>query len=70
MTYVLDRFEEDYVIFVGDDESILTLSADGYREYREGDVFIGEDLRYDPEETARRREATRERFRKLHRRGK
>ena len=69
MMYVLDRFEGDFVLFVGDDESILSLAKHDFTDYREGDVFRREanQLIFDKEQTDRRREAVRNRFKRLSR---
>ena len=69
MNYVLDRFEGDFALFVGDDESILKLSKQDFLAYREGDVFTldSERLIFIKELTDLRRESVRNRFKKLRR---
>lgn len=69
MNYVLDRFEGDFALFVGDDESILKLNKQDFLAYREGDVFTleSERLIFIKELTDLRRETVRNRFKKLRR---
>ncbi len=69
MNYVLDRFEGDFALFVGDDESILKLNKQDFLAYREGDVFTleADRLIFVKELTDRRRESVRSRFKKLRR---
>ena len=69
MNYVLDRFEGEFALFVGDDESILKLSKQDFLAYREGDVFTleSERLIFIKELTDLRRESVRNRFKKLRR---
>ncbi len=69
MNYVLDRFEGDFALFVGDDESILKLNKQDFLAYREGDVFTleSERLIFIKELTDLRRESVRNRFKKLRR---
>lgn len=69
MNYVLDRFEGDFALFVGDDESILKLNKQDFLAYREGDVFTleSERLIFIKELTELRRESVRNRFKKLRR---
>lgn len=69
MNYVLDRFEGDFALFVGDDESVLTLKKQDFLAYREGDVFTleSERLIFVKELTELRRESVRTRFKKLRR---
>ena len=69
MNYVLDRFEGDFALFVGDDENILKLNKQDFLAYREGDVFTleSERLIFIKELTDRRRESVRSRFKKLRR---
>ena len=69
MNYVLDRFEGDFALFVGDDENILKLNKQDFLAYREGDVFMleSERLIFIKELTDLRRESVRNRFKKLRR---
>ncbi|HIX93592.1 MAG TPA: DUF3006 domain-containing protein [Firmicutes bacterium] len=69
MNYVLDRFEGDFALFVGDDENILKLNKQDFLAYREGDVFTleSERLIFIKELTDLRRESVRNRFKKLRR---
>lgn len=70
MHYVLDRFEGDTAIFVGDDESIVSLPGGAFAQFGEGDVFDsdGGSLVFNLEETITRRRSTRARFERLKRR--
>ena len=69
MNYVLDRFEGDFALFVGDDENIQKLNKQDFLAYREGDVFTleSERLIFIKELTDLRRESVRNRFKKLRR---
>ena len=69
MNYVLDRFEGDFALFVGDDENILKLNKQDFLAYREGDVFTleSERLIFIKELTDLRRDSVRNRFKKLRR---
>ena len=69
MTYVLDRFEEDFAVFLSDsDGRQLILPRADFEERREGDVFKVSDtqaLVFDAALTMARREAAKERFSRL-----
>ncbi|MBQ8508737.1 MAG: DUF3006 domain-containing protein [Clostridia bacterium] len=72
-TYVLDRFEGESAILVGDDETLLTLPRCRFVGRREGDVFTltpSGEPQFNEIETAARRARIKNRFARLARRSK
>lgn len=64
MKYILDRFEGEFAIFVGEDKSEINLQANDYSDYSEGDLFLlcNEKLVFSREETTKRKNCLKKRF--------